>query len=341
MFQAFNGRVIKSQGLLKPVWDSNQMANGIGGLTTKTISHAFTEDNIVKNSLTWKQPERPNTVRIHYIDSGKDYQKTACEIKDEFDIDTNGEILFEEKAWWITEGEIARRRCRFKFNKFLYTDYVCKLSGFSDSSDLELFDLVTVTHSLPGWTAKEFQIIGKGEDMNGIMQFTLEAYFSGVYSDAEVAVQENYSSDLYNPFLETGFATYIKTYDDANVSGAPKIIRFQTQSGGIYYYQKVYPTLSASAGETSDDLGFDVYSLNDTNISGAPKIFELITNSEDVYYTKLYPTISAEVMNVQGLTPTPIILSDADLSGTARIAVVYIGGTPYYFKIYPFTQLFY
>ena len=150
IWQSFNGRVIMSQGKLKAVWDSGQMENGSGGLTAKTVCHAFTEDNIVKDSLTWHQPERPNIVRIHYRD-GTDfkYENTSVEVKDERDININGEILYEDTCWFITRPELARRRAQGKFNKFKYTDYVASLSALSGAGDLEVYDLVTVTHTLP------------------------------------------------------------------------------------------------------------------------------------------------------------------------------------------------
>lgn len=201
LWQSFNGRVIMSQGKLKPVWDFFQVANGSGGLATKTVSHAFTEDNIVKDSFTWRQIERPNIVRINYIDSTKKYKKTSVEEKDERDIGINGEILQEESCWFITESEIARRRAKYKFNRCQYADYACELSGFSDSSDLEVYDLVTVTHQLPGWTAKKFIVVNKSEDASGQMKFTLEAYYESIYNDSIVGSQPGYESDLPNPFV--------------------------------------------------------------------------------------------------------------------------------------------
>ena len=233
MWQSFNGRVIMSQGKLKPVWDSAQMADGAGGLTAKTVSHAFTEDNIIKDSLTWSQPERPNIVRIHYLDSTKNYKRTSVEEKDERDIELNGEILYEENCWFITDSEIARRRVKFKFNRLKYTDYVAKLSAFSGASDLEVYDLTTVTHQLPGWTDKQFLVTSKGEDAYGQMSFILEAYYPGVYDDAQVGDQTSYESNLPNPYGEPASSTNITAtlvspgigfdYDSVKVSFTPPV----------------------------------------------------------------------------------------------------------------------
>jgi len=201
IWASFNGRTIMSQGKIKPIWDSGQMEDGAGSLTAKTVAHAFTLDNIVRDQFVWNQLEKPNVIRIKFKDSSKDYKTSTVEIKDEFDVAENGEILYEETCWYITDAEIARRRARFKYNKKRYADYSCSLIALSGASDLELYDLVTVTHSLPGWTTKQFLVTSRSENEIGRMQFVLEAYYSGVYDDSEVGTQANYASDFANPFV--------------------------------------------------------------------------------------------------------------------------------------------
>jgi hypothetical protein len=164
IWSSFNGRTIMSQGKIKPIWDSGQMADGSGGLTAKTVSHAFDLDNIIKDSFVWNHIEQPNVVRIHFRDSTKNYKNSSVEIKDEADIAINGEILFEESALFITDAEIARRRCRYKYNRKRYADYACSFTALSGASDIEILDLVTVTHTLPGWTTKQFIVASRGED---------------------------------------------------------------------------------------------------------------------------------------------------------------------------------
>ncbi|MFH1616906.1 MAG: hypothetical protein ABIG61_17710, partial [Planctomycetota bacterium] len=238
IWQSFNGRVIMSQGKLKPVWDGAQMADGAGSLTAKTVSHAFTEDNIVKDSFTWKQPERPNVVRIHFKDSDKQYKNSSVEIKDLTDIDNNGEILYEEKAYYITNQEIARRRAKYKFDKFKYSDFECSLTAFSGAGDLEVYDRVSVTHTLPGWTTKDFIVTAKGENHNGQVTLTLLAYYSGAYDDGQVGTQANYASTLINPSeapTATGPVTITEVAGNANLITAQDVDEatvFEVDTGG-------------------------------------------------------------------------------------------------------------
>jgi hypothetical protein len=242
---SFNGCVVWSQGKLRPVWDGGQMADGAGGITAKTVSHGFTEDNIVKGAFTWSQPERPNIVRIHFKDSSDNkYQTTSVEVRDDYDIEQNGEILHEETCYFITDLEVARRRAQFRFDKFKYADYAVKLSSFSGAGDLEVFDLVQVTHSLPGFSAKNFIVTSKSEDAWGRPQFSLEAYHSGVYGDVQAGEQPGYASTLPNPYQTPASATDVSAamtavgtaydFDAVRVTFTPP------ETDPFYSYSEIY-----------------------------------------------------------------------------------------------------
>jgi len=200
IWKSFNGMCIMDQGQIKPVWDAAEEHDGAGALQTKTSKHSFTQDNIVKDSITWGKVKRPNIVRVHYIDSSDEFKKSVVEIKDERDITNRGEVLYEENCWYITETDVAKRRARYKFDKAKYTDYVCRLTGFPDSSDLEVYDRVQITHTLPSWSQKNFLVRRKDEDEWGRPRFELEAYYSGIYHDDGFIEQENYSPKFSNPF---------------------------------------------------------------------------------------------------------------------------------------------
>ena len=248
IWASFNGRAIMSQGKIKPVWDSSQVADGAGGLTTKTVSHAFTVDNIVKGAFEWKQLEKPNLIRIHFKDPENEYASSSVELKDEIDINDNGEILFEETCWYITDEELASRRCNFKFNKKRYPDYSCTLTALSGASDLEVLDLVTVTHILPGFETKQFLVTSRSEDELGRMEFTLEAYFSGVYDDSKVGTQAGFQSTLPNPYQAPSSST--------NITAA------MTTVGSAYDFNAVRVSFSPPTGDPFYSYS-EVYASND------------------------------------------------------------------------------
>lgn len=318
IWQSFNGRVVMSQGKLKPVWDSGQMADGAGSLTAKTVSHAFAEDNVVKGSFTWKQPERPNIVRVHYRDSDKEYKNSSVEIKDEDDIAENGEILYEEKAWYITDAELARRRAKYKSNKFKYEDYECEFSSHSGGGDLEVLDLVTVTHSLPGWTTKQFIVISKSEGASGILKFKLRAYYSGVYDDSEVGDQAGYGTVLPNPYAEPPAstsiaATLVTTGNDHNYD-AVQISFTPPATDQFYSYTKIYAS--------NDDATYYLVGTSsgeDFILNGMGTVYQ----PGETCYIKL---VSVNELGVEEDLPGSYDASVV-ISGSIRIGGFYVGST--------------
>lgn len=199
LWKAFNGCCIRSQGKIKPVWDWSQEHDAAGSLTAKTVQHAFDLDNIEAGKFAYNPPDRPNVVRVTYVDASKNYTKATVSVSDDADIAFRGEVVQEEKADWICYEDSARRRARQILDIARYADFEVKLSGLPDASHLEVFDLVTVTHALAGWTAKEFVVMSKKEDAYGVCDFELRAYHAGLYEDKETAVQTSYYSRLASP----------------------------------------------------------------------------------------------------------------------------------------------
>ena len=220
IWKSFNGAVIKSQGKFKPVWDWSTEADGAGDLTTKAVRHAFTEDNIVLDSFTWSPIDRPNIITVNYLNSHDNFRKDSVTLKDEADIGARGEVPWDETCLYITSTDVARRRCQVKMNKARYADYRCFLIGLSDSQDVEISDLTTVTHQLPGWTNKQFIVVSKNEDLYGRPAFTLEAYHSGMFGDQVAPIDASYRSWLPTPFGKPFHVTDVdiadSSYFDAN-----------------------------------------------------------------------------------------------------------------------------
>lgn len=200
IWRSFHGRVIRSQGKLKPVWDWSEMADGAGGLTAKTTQHSFTADNIVPGSLSRRKPERPNLVTIHFLDATENWKRSSVTEPDEADIDERGEVPYEETCWWIISEESARRRALQKLNHSRYADDGGTLTGWSDSSHVEVYDLVDVTDTQAGYDGKEFIVKKTDEDFYGRPTFELKAYHPGSFDDGASPTQSGYFSRLPKPW---------------------------------------------------------------------------------------------------------------------------------------------
>lgn len=125
----------------------------------------------------------------------------------------------------------------------------------------------------------------------------------------------------------------VLTYTDSAVSGAPKLVRFAWM--GNWYYVKAYPTIAAEAGGSGDDAADDLYLINDAGLSGAPTVFSLLSNGYAEYYWKAYPVVSAATYHAGAITRWPQRYPDSGISGTPRVAKATVGGTAYYWKVYP------
>jgi hypothetical protein len=210
--RSFNGTCVWSEGQIKPVWEQS----------SDTPIYNFTLSNIVQGSFSWHQPDRPNVIRVEYLDSDNDFKKETIELRDETSIDEKGEIVYSETAYFIVDKELARRRLQLLFGRFKYTNYVCQLTGLPSSSILELYDMVTVTHNLPGFASKKFIVKGKSEDEFGRCTFVLHAYHSAIYDDRAAEIQEGYYPILPDPYEEPSDVTNL-LLDESSTTGADGI----------------------------------------------------------------------------------------------------------------------
>lgn len=204
----------------------------------------FNEDNIVKGTFKRNQPQKYNLVRVVYKDSAKKYDTSSVYVSDDQSIEENGEITFEETCFYITDAELARRRAQFLFNKFKYTDYECTFTAFTNAGRVELYDLITISHSKAGWTSKPFIVTGYSENEEGQPTIKASAYHVGMYDDAAVEEQLNYASDLPNPFVPPKVNTAVSAslispgtgfdYDSVKVSITKPV------NEAFYSYTEVY-----------------------------------------------------------------------------------------------------
>ena len=77
----------------------------------------------------------------------------------------------------------------------------CALKTTSEALQLEVADVVSITHSTPGWVAKPFQVIGMQLNDDGTVDLALLEYDSTIYTWEEGTEQTAYpDSNLPDPF---------------------------------------------------------------------------------------------------------------------------------------------
>ena len=195
------------------------------------------------------------------------------------------------------------------------------------------FKVVTPDGTHDNYASKSIVIQGIINGVARDVDIDVTPYRAGILITAQEK-SKNIPASSFTPTDGGGTTNlFCKTFDDANISGVPLINRIQDNEGN-YFYTKVYPTISAEAGGTVDDIGSDLRAINDAVLSGTPKIATIKSNTIS-YYLKIYPTISAEVENSPGITITPPCVADAILSGSARVARIQLNSVYYYLKVYP------
>ncbi|MFW5928498.1 MAG: phage tail protein, partial [Thermoplasmatota archaeon] len=163
----------------------------------------FTEDNIVEGSLGYSKlskKEKPNKIIVEYIDPGNNWDRNTVESTHQGNIKKTGEVREKKlQLYGIKRRTQAKREADFFKRQIWYCDTFTEFRAGVDSIHCQPGDVVTVTHSLPGWEEKKFRIIDIKESQNEEMTITAQEYNESIYSDTDVEFDYPQKPDLPNP----------------------------------------------------------------------------------------------------------------------------------------------
>ncbi len=157
-----------------------------------TTQHAFTEDNIVRDSLTYRlipQDQRANQIVLKYVDPTQNWAKVDVVVTDAIDQAEREALLLENivqeefQALGITRQQQALRLATLMLNDARIHTVMASWKGGHDTIHLEVGDIVTLTHSTPGWTAKPFRIVQIQDEQIGERTFLAREHNSSLYDD--------------------------------------------------------------------------------------------------------------------------------------------------------------
>jgi len=152
-----------------------------------TAVQAFTEDNITKGSFSYgygKADETPNKVGIQWVSALELInEKRMVWAEDEIDQDIRG-IREEtiETVGIIRQSQASRLAKKLMYERKL-NDVWCKFDSNISALHCEPFDIISVAHSRPNWTAALFRIIEITEVAFGKASYLCQAYNSSVLDD--------------------------------------------------------------------------------------------------------------------------------------------------------------
>ena len=152
-----------------------------------TAVMAFTEDNINKDTFEYgygKQDEMYNKIGVEWVSALEIRNpKRLAWAEDELDQTTRG--IREQKAEMY--GIIRQSQASRMAKKMLYegkiNDVWCQFESNMSAMHCEPYDVVSVTHSRPSWTAALFRIVQIEETDFGRARYLCTAYNSSLLDD--------------------------------------------------------------------------------------------------------------------------------------------------------------
>jgi len=182
MLSCFGGYLILSGTTVK-----------LGIEKSESTTQSFTEDTIVAGSLSHSKlgkDEVANRIKIQYVDPDYNWIKIYALAEDKINQDERYDLGLGEKViekemslLGITSFSQASRLA----NMYLYLDKLCD-SYITFKTSLrgvvcEVGDVVSITHSMPGWTAKLFKVLQMRFAENDTIEVTAREYNASIYSD--------------------------------------------------------------------------------------------------------------------------------------------------------------
>lgn len=142
--------------------------------------------NIIADSFSYAEIDRvdaPNVVRAMFIDSGNDDTRTVAQVEDEPDQDTRGSVIQDLDILGVNTRNQSIRLANIQLLKAKLTEFVCQFRVSINNCDVAPGDIITVTHTVPGWTSKPFRIVKLVEHQNDEIDLSCEEYDENSYSD--------------------------------------------------------------------------------------------------------------------------------------------------------------
>ena len=153
----------------------------------ETAVQAFTEDNINKGTFKYgygKADEMPNKVNIEWISplEAKNPKRVAW-AEDELDQKIRGLRETKIEMYGIIRQSQASRQAKKALYENKLNDIWCEFEANIEAMHCEPFDVVSVTHSRPDWTAAALRVMEINEVSFGNARYLCSAYNSSILDD--------------------------------------------------------------------------------------------------------------------------------------------------------------
>ena len=160
-------------------------------------------DNIIEGSFTWWQrPEDEiyNRVVIEWIDPDMYWEQTVSVFENEADIAERGIVERRYQLYGITRAAQAARMGAYLLDVSNGSINMCQFALSIKDSDIEVGDVIAITHDLPGWENKWFRVIKLEDQGDDTIVVTASEYVAEAYNDRAMDITLTIDTNIPNPF---------------------------------------------------------------------------------------------------------------------------------------------
>lgn len=188
LLATFSGFLVYSGNLIKlRVEKIETITQYFGdGSTTKTNA-SFDPGNIVRDSFGWNMAtldDRPNRIRVQWVDPGQNYVKVYTQVEDRIDQDDRNTVITKDISMLgITRQSQASRMAKLIMAITKYAGLQVNFAARLESVHCEVGDVVAVTHQAAKFTRRLFRIVQMQEADSETILFSCREYNASIYDD--------------------------------------------------------------------------------------------------------------------------------------------------------------
>jgi len=184
------------RGLL--IWSNGQAKLKIE--KAETVSQSFHMGSIIADSFTWAKlsyRNRPNVVRVEYINAADKFRHDFVEAFDDWDIDTTGDRRDKTiQLLGVKRVTQASRMAQYYLNQAIQIQHMCTFRVGIAALKAEVGDVIAVSHDVPAWVSKQFRIVRIEETENDEMLLSCLEYNASIYTDAALPSQASIAGTI-------------------------------------------------------------------------------------------------------------------------------------------------
>ena len=229
MLATFAGFLIYSGSKVKlGVEKAENVTQYFGDGSTTAQNATFDPNNIVKDSFNWNLStidDRPNRVRVQWVDPDQNYIKVYTQVDDRIDQDDRNTVITKDIALLgITRASQASRMAKMIMAQVKYAPLTISFAARLDSIHCEIGDVIAVTHQSTLFVRRLFRITHMQEAEDETINLTCKEYNASIYDDRVAAgVVQMVTPPFVNP--------YGALNDPTNITLSEETL---TSSGGSY-----------------------------------------------------------------------------------------------------------